>query len=137
MQCVAVRRLIEDLNFDVALRVVNTVREPDGLAMSSRNVYLSEEERAAAPALYSALCLVKAAHQGGERDAAALGRLVRQALAGSPLLQLEYFSLASTVDGRELDAVPDAGPDGGDPPTLASAAAGIGKTRLLDNVLLD
>lgn len=134
MQAIAVRRLIEDLNYDVRLRICDTVREADGLAMSSRNVRLLPLERAEAPAVYAALCAMREAHAAGERRAEALAGHARDALRAAPLLRLEYISLASTLDGRELDLLPD---EREELPSLASIAVFAGETRLLDNVLLE
>lgn len=123
-QAVIVRRMIEDLDFPTRLVVCPTVREPDGLAMSSRNVYLTDEERAAAPVLYRAL---SAARDSGSRDPQELETLVRETVASEPLVALEYVSAAdSTTLGPPAE--------GGE--ILISLAARIGKTRLIDNVLI-
>lgn len=106
------------------------MREPDGLAMSSRNVYLDSAQRAAAPAVYAALCQLKDLNQQGEHDAAALRRAAAAVIAREPLMSLDYLSLASTLDGQELDVVVPG--DG----TLASIAVRVGRTKLIDNVLL-
>ena len=147
MQCIVVRRLIEDLNFNVLLVVGDTVREADGLAMSSRNVYLSPPQRATAPAVYAALAALKDAFcTDGERcvdtlkaRAAAVLRTANAGAAKEPdeenpvRLDLEYLSLASGVSGQEYaeGASLAAGQ-----PTLASIAVRVGTTRLIDNVLL-
>ena len=135
MQCVVVRRLIEDLNFDVELVVGPTIREPDGLAMSSRNVYLSPVERAAAPAVYAALLAVSAKYDAGERSAEALHSAATRVIERERLMSLDYLSLASAIDGREL--APDAPLGVGGEPTLASIAVKLGTTRLIDNVVLE
>lgn len=132
LQCVAINRLIEDLNFNTQLVVGETVREADGLAMSSRNIYLDKTQRAAAPAVYAALCKLRDLHDKGERGPEALRAAAAAVIAREPLMALEYVSLASTVDGHEVaQQLLPAGEA-----TLASIAVRIGKTRLIDNVLL-
>ncbi len=125
------RRLLEDLNFDTRLVIGETVREPDGLAMSSRNVYLGAAERSAAPAVFAALTSLASAYERGERSTGALRAEVEGVLAREPLLSLEYLSLCSAVDGAEAEGELRAGEA-----TLASIAVKIGATRLIDNVML-
>ncbi len=127
-QIVVVRRMVRDLNMRTEIVVVPTVREPDGLARSSRNIYLSPEERAAAPVLYRALCAMERAWNVGERDGNRLRRTMRDVLMREPLAQVDYVSLA---DPETLDELADAR-DG----ALASLAVRIGRTRLIDNMLL-
>jgi pantoate--beta-alanine ligase len=123
-QAVIVARMIKDLEFPARLVVCPTVREPDGLAMSSRNVYLNDDERAAAPILYEAL---KDARDCGERVPEKLERVVRDKVSTEPLISLEYVS---AVDSSTL------GPVTAQSEILLSLAARIGKTRLIDNVLI-
>jgi pantoate--beta-alanine ligase len=122
-QAVVVRRMIEDLDFATRLAVCPTVREPDGLAMSSRNVYMNDEERAAAAVIPRALF---AARDAGSRDPGRLEEIVRQAVASEPLVDLEYVS---ANDARSLGPVTQ---ETGE--ILLSLAARVGKTRLIDNV---
>ncbi len=127
-QLAVVRRMAADLNLPVEIVACATVREPDGLAMSSRNVYLSPEERRAAPALYAALREAQARFAAGERSAEALRALIRERVATEPLLALEYVSVADPDTLVELhEARADA---------LVSLAARLGATRLIDNVTL-
>jgi pantoate--beta-alanine ligase len=122
-------RLIARMATDLALTTVvpcPTVREPDGLAMSSRNVHLSPAERAAAAVLYRALQAARARHAAGERDADAIRAIVREVLAAEPLADVEYVSLADDATLAELDRV--------DGPALLSLAVRFGSTRLIDNV---
>merc|ERR1719502_323726 len=98
MQCLVVRRLIHDLNFNVRLVVGPTVREADGLAMSSRNVYLTPEERAAAPAVYGALQRLERAYKAGERSPGALRALAAEVIGAEQLMSLQYLSFASMDD---------------------------------------
>jgi pantoate--beta-alanine ligase len=128
-QCVVIRRLVADLNFDLEVVVCPTVREPDGLAMSSRNAYLSPEERVRAAVLYRALQAAAAALAAGERDAEALRQVMGQVLAAEPLAQVDYVSIA---DPETLDEL--SGELRG--PALASLAVRIGRARLIDNLLL-
>ena len=124
-QAVLVGRMIRDLNFPVRLVVCQTVREPDGLAMSSRNAYLDAEERAAAAAISRALF---AARDTGSVDPDALEEAVREALVSEPLVVLEYVS---ANDAATLGPVK---PKTGE--VLLSLAAHVGKTRLIDNVVI-
>lgn len=127
-QAAVIRRMSEDLNFPVAIVVCPTVREPDGLALSSRNAYLNQAERRAAPVLFRALDAARSAFEGGERDAAALRSLIQKVLDAEPLASAEYVSAADPV------TLAEAGPiEGG---VLLSLAVRIGKTRLIDNMLL-
>ncbi len=119
-QVAVVERLAADLDLGVAIRVAPTVREPDGLAMSSRNVYLSPDERRAAVALSDALRLASAAYAAGERDPAALRRVLTARLDREPLIAVDY---AEAVDPASFRT----------PGTLAVVAARVGKTRLIDN----
>jgi pantoate--beta-alanine ligase len=124
-------RVISRMATDLALTTVvpcPTVREADGLAMSSRNVHLAPAERAAATVLHRALQAGRARHAAGERDAEAIRAAVRAVLAGEPLAQVEYVSLADDTTLDELDRV--------DGPALLSLAARFGTTRLIDNLAL-
>jgi len=124
-QCLVVRRLVADLALPVEIVVCPTVREPDGLAVSSRNRYLSPAERTAALALHRALAAARDAYLAGERDAAALRRRIGEVLAAEPLVRVEYVSVADAATLTELERI------GG--PALLSQAARIGTTRLIDN----
>ena len=127
-QLVLVRRLVEDLDLDIEIVGVPTVREPDGLAMSSRNGYLSAEERARAPALYRTLRVLGAAIRDGERDYAALEREGAERLRDQGLVP-DYLSVR-----RQADLEPAAA---GDRRLVILAAAYLGRARLIDNLLLD
>jgi pantoate--beta-alanine ligase len=105
-----------------------TVREPDGLALSSRNVHLAPEERAAAPILNRALDAARAAYDEGERDADVLRALMEEVLALEPLAQVEYVSVADALTLTELQRI--------EGPALLSMAVVLGTTRLLDNELV-
>lgn len=128
-QALVVRRMASDLNFPIEIVVCPIVREPDGLAMSSRNGYLTPEQRQAAPALYRALSQAVAAFRAGEREPEVLRRRMAEVLAREPLARVQYVSVAEPETLEELnDAVERA---------LLSLAVFVGKTRLIDNVLVD
>jgi len=130
LQCVVVSHLIDELNFPTRLVVGPTVREPDGLAMSSRNVYLDATQRAIAPAVYAALCKLQDVHSLGEREPEALRGAAAAVIAREPLMSLEYVSLADTADGQELKSRLGA------EDALVSIAVRLGEVKLIDNVLL-
>jgi pantoate--beta-alanine ligase len=128
-QVAVVRRLMLDLHLDdVELVVGETVREPDGLAMSSRNAYLGPEDRAAAPALHRALRTAESIAAEGERDAAVVQAAAREVIAAEPRCALEY---AAVIDPDTF--VPMTRLEG---PALLAVAARVGPARLIDNVLL-
>jgi pantoate--beta-alanine ligase len=125
-QVAVVRRMAADLSLPVEVVTCPTRREPDGLAMSSRNVYLTPDERAAAPVVYAALRSGAAAIRAGERDPAAVRDLMAGVIAAEPLAELDY---AAVVDADSF-RVPD--PLAGDLRLLA--AVRFGRARLIDNV---
>ncbi|MER3469694.1 MAG: pantoate--beta-alanine ligase [Thermoflexus sp.] len=127
-QAVVIRRMVRDLNFPVEIVVCPTVREPDGLAMSSRNTYLSPQERQAATILFRALQAAKARYEAGERDGERLREAMREVLRGEPLARVDYVSVADPETLEELSRV--------EGPALLSLAVYIGNTRLIDNLLL-
>ena len=126
-QCAVVMRLVKDLGLPVAVRVAPTVRESDGLAMSSRNAYLTPEERKAAPALFRALLATQLVHELGERKAEKLLKAFRLALESEPLLGLDSVDLVDVATMRPVEKV--------DRPVLLAAAVKVGRTRLIDNVV--
>jgi pantoate--beta-alanine ligase len=128
-QAAVIKRMVADLNLGMEIVVVSTVRERDGLAMSSRNVYLSPEERRAATILFRALNLARQLRQGGEKDAEEIRRQMTSLIQKEPLAQIDYVSIADAETLEELDLV--------DHPALASLAIRIGKTRLIDNMPLE
>jgi len=127
-QVAVLRKMTNDLNLDVELVVCPIVREPDGLAMSSRNAYLTAEQRQQALVLHRSLTRVQAAFHAGERDAAKLIEAGKQIIAQEPGARLDYFAV---IDPDTLDPVA-----GITRPTLAAVAAYVGTTRLIDNILL-
>ena len=128
-QCVVVRKLVRDFNLPVEIVVAPTVREADGLAMSSRNAYLDPEQRARAPGIYAALRQAQALFADGARDAEILRQAVREALEAITGAGVDYVSLADPDDLHELDQA-QAG-------AVLSVAVRLGATRLLDNVILE
>jgi pantoate--beta-alanine ligase len=130
-QTVVVRQMVRDLNFDLDIVVCPTVREPDGLAMSSRNKYLIGEQRPAATALNRALRAAERLWAGGTHHGEALRQAMLAVLAEEALAQVDYVSAADPITLSEWTAdIPD------DAGVLLSLAVFIGRTRLIDNVLL-
>ena len=124
-QVMVIRQMARDLAIGTEVVACPTIREADGLALSSRNVHLAPAERAAAPVLHRALLAVHAAWSRGERSGDALRATMREVLASEPLAEVEYVSIADGTTLAELDRV--------DGPALASLAARFGATRLIDN----
>jgi pantoate--beta-alanine ligase len=127
-QGVVVRKMVADLDVPVEIRVAPTVREPDGLAMSSRNRYLDEAERAQAVCVSDALRLCAERFQGGERDTAALKRLMQGRIEREPAARVDYVEIA-----RPETLEPAGRAEAGD---VALVAAFVGETRLIDNRVL-
>ncbi|MFZ5819012.1 MAG: pantoate--beta-alanine ligase [Chloroflexota bacterium] len=128
-QAAVIRRMALDLNFPIQIVTCPTVREADGLAMSSRNAYLSPEERQAATVLFRALGAAQAAYENGERRAETLRQVVQDVLAGEPRAQVQYVSCADAETLQELETVSGK--------ALLSLAVLVGKTRLIDNFVLE
>jgi len=128
-QVVVIKRMAADLNMGIEIVVVPTVRESDGLAMSSRNIYLSPREREAATILFKALTLARQLSQGGEKDAEKIRRQMTSLIQKEPLAQIDYVSIADPETLEELNLI--------DCTALASLAVRIGKTRLIDNMPLE
>jgi pantoate--beta-alanine ligase len=128
-QLVVIKKMASDLNMGLEIVAVPTVREPDGLAMSSRNTYLTKEERQAAVVLWKALCLVRGQWSNGENDAAVLRREMTSLIQREPFANIDYVSVADPDTLEELDTVGDR--------ALVSLAVRIGKTRLIDNTILE
>jgi pantoate--beta-alanine ligase len=129
-QAVVIRRMIKDLNFPVVPVICPTVRETDGLALSSRNAYLNPEERKAATVLYRALVSAKNSYENGERVGDVLRAVMQSAVDSEPLAEAEYVSATDPETLRELKTI-ESGSG-----VLLSMAVRIGKTRLIDNMLL-
>ncbi len=127
-QAAVIRRMARDLDFPVEIVICPIVREPDGLAMSSRNVYLDPEQRKAATVLYRSLSAAKQAYQAGERDAEEIRETMKEVLRKEPLAEVQYVSCADYDTLEELETVSGR--------ALLSLAVLIGKTRLIDNMVL-
>jgi pantoate--beta-alanine ligase len=127
-QVAVLRKMVTDLNLDVEMVVCPIVRENDGLAMSSRNAYLSPEQRQQALVLNRSLRRVQSAVEAGERDAAKLVEIGKQVLATEPGARLDYFAI---VDPDTLDPVTDLSRG-----ALIAVAAHVGPTRLIDNIVV-
>jgi pantoate--beta-alanine ligase len=127
-QVVVLQRMVQDLNFPVEIVVCPTLREVDGLALSSRNAYLSADERKAAPVLFRALSAAKNKYDSGERDADVLRAILNSMIQSEPLAKEQYVSAADPRTLRELQKI--------DKGVLLSMAVRIGKARLIDNILI-
>src|SRR6266487_2156314 len=127
-QAAVIRQMVRDLNFPIEIVVCPIVREPDGLAMSSRNVYLDPEQRKAATVLSRSLRAAKKAYESGENNADQLRQIMKDLLASEPLAQIQYISCADYDSLEELETVTRK--------ALLSMAVFIGKTRLIDNFVL-
>jgi pantoate--beta-alanine ligase len=127
-QALVIRRMVVDLNVNLEVIVVPTAREGDGLAMSSRNIYLNPQERQAATVLYKALSQAQQLLQKGEKDAELLRQAMTSTITKEPLAEIDYVSIADAQTFEELSRI--------DRPVVASLAVRIGKTRLIDNILL-
>lgn len=128
-QAAVIRQITRDLNFPLEIVVCPTVREADGLAMSSRNKYLDGEERKAATILFRALSAAKSAYDGGERNAERLCAIMKDTLGTEPRAQTQYVSCADYDTLEELELIKGK--------TLLSMAVMLGKTRLIDNFVLE
>jgi len=128
-QLAVIRKMVADLNMGVEIVDVPTVREPDGLAMSSRNSYLSPEERRAATVLWRSLSRARELFDGGERRAEVIRGGMRDVLASEPLAEVEYVSVADAEMLAELETIQDRA-------AMVSLAVRIGRTRLIDNVII-
>ncbi|MDP6101078.1 MAG: pantoate--beta-alanine ligase [Dehalococcoidia bacterium] len=127
-QVVVIQKIVADLDFNLEVVVCPTVREPDGLAMSSRNSYLDSEQRRAALVLYHSLQKAQREYSAGVRDAGRIRREMAEILQSEQLAEVDYISVASPLTMEELDTVEDQ--------ALVSLAVKIGKTRLIDNIVL-
>jgi pantoate--beta-alanine ligase len=128
-QNVVIKKMVAELNMNVSVVICPTVRETDGLAMSSRNVYLSPAERSEAPVLYKALSTAHVMWAEGEKDASRLRQAMTEIIRQKPLANIEYISIANALSLGELEKV--------EPPAAISLAVRFGRTRLIDNISLD
>ncbi len=127
-QVVVIQKMVKDLNMNLVVVVVPTQREPDGLAMSSRNVYLNPQERQAAVVLWRSMNLARGLWEEGERDAGRIRQEMLDFISREPLARVDYVSIADPLTLKELTRL--------DGPALISMAVYLGKTRLIDNTTL-
>jgi pantoate--beta-alanine ligase len=128
-QVVVIKRMVTDLNMNLEIVVVPTVRESDGLAMSSRNTYLNSKERQAATILFTALTVARRLWLSGGKDAEKIRRQMTALIEKEPLGRIDYVSIADAETLEELHLI--------DHPAVVSLAVRIGKTRLIDNMPLE
>jgi pantoate--beta-alanine ligase len=129
-QATVIKRLVRDLAFETEIIVLPTVREDSGLAISSRNLYLSSEEQEAAAVIHQALAKAKAAYKEGERSAGRLAEIVRTTIEAEPSARLDYVSISDAETLEKLDKLDER-------TILIAVAVYIGKTRLIDNTVLN
>lgn len=129
-QTMIIKRLVRDLTFDTEIVVLPTMREDSGLAMSSRNAYLSNDEREAARIIHRSLVKAKEAYKGGERSAGKLVDLIRKNVETEPHARLDYVHVSGADNLDKLEKLDDQ-------PVLITIAAFVGKTRLIDNILMN
>ena len=127
-QLAVICRMVSDLGLNLDIVPVPTVREPDGLAMSSRNIFLTAEERKAALVLWKALCVARGHWEKGQRDVASLRKEMASLIEHEPFATIDYISIADPETLEEIDVI--------DRPALVSLAVRIGGTRLIDNTML-
>ena len=127
-QVLVITKMVQELRMGLEIIALPTVREADGLAVSSRNAYLKPEERKAATVLYRSLCLAKELNSHGEKNAEHIRQKMRELIESEPLATVDYISIADTETLEEMEEIR--------PPALASLAVRIGKTRLIDNVVV-
>ena len=128
-QAAVIRQMAKDLNFPVEIVICPIVREPDGLAMSSRNTYLKPEERQAATVLFRALSAAKVACEAGEKNGDRLRKIMSDTINAEPLAKLQYVSCADYDTLEELEVITGK--------ALLSLAVYVGKTRLIDNFVIE
>jgi pantoate--beta-alanine ligase len=127
-QLAVICKMVSDLELNLDIVAVPTVREPDGLAMSSRNIHLTAEERKAALVLWKALCLARGHWEKGQREVASLRQEMASLIEHEPFANIDYISIADPETLEEIDVI--------DRPALVSLAVRIGGTRLIDNTML-
>jgi len=129
-QGLIIKRLVKDLAFDTEIVVLPTVREDSGLAISSRNLYLTQDEQKSAAVIHQALMRAKTAYKEGERSAGRLETLVRSTIEVEPRARVDYVSVTDAETLERIDKIDER-------PILIAVAAYIGKTRLIDNTILN
>jgi pantoate--beta-alanine ligase len=127
-QAAVIRQMTRDLSYPIEIKIVPTVREDDGLALSSRNTYLNTEQRKAATVLYRALRTAEKAYLDGERNASTIRQMISRVIETEPLANIQYVSCADLATLAELETISHG--------ALLSMAVYVGKTRLIDNWIL-
>lgn len=127
-QVAVIRKMVRDLNMDIEIKAMPIIRERDGLAMSSRNVYLSESERREALVLHEALDKAASLVKLGERDPKKILRAAKDLIAQNPLVRIDYVSIVDTKDLKDVSVISEE--------ALIALAAFVGKTRLIDNIIV-
>ncbi len=128
-QLAVITRMVMDLNMDIQIIGASTVREPDGLAMSSRNAYLNEEERKSALCLKKSIDLAEEMARKGETNAKNIKKAIKEFIAGHPFTEIDYVSLCDPVTLEDVEHLSDR--------TLLALAVRVGKTRLIDNKVIE
>jgi pantoate--beta-alanine ligase len=128
-QAIVIRKMVEDLNMPLQIVVCPTIREPDGLAMSSRNQYLNKDQRQQAAALYQSLQRCRELVSGGERESATLVSAIKAILSPQPDIEIQYVSIVDIRSLRPLTHIKDQ--------ALAAIAVQLGPARLIDNIVVD
>jgi pantoate--beta-alanine ligase len=129
-QALVIRRLVKDLAFETEIVVLPIIREDSGLAISSRNLYLTPDEQHSATVIHKALVQAKNAYKDGERNASRLIELIRSTVETEPRARLDYITVADAETLEKIERLDDR-------PTLVALAAYVGKTRLIDNMILN
>jgi pantoate--beta-alanine ligase len=129
-QALVIRRLVKDLAFDTEIVILPIVREDSGLAISSRNLYLTADEQKSATVIHKALVQAKNAFKDGERNVHRLMELIRSTVESEPRARLDYVTIADAETLEKIDRIDER-------PTLIALAAYVGKTRLIDNTILN
>ncbi|MFC1667600.1 pantoate--beta-alanine ligase [Candidatus Omnitrophota bacterium] len=128
-QVIVIKRMVEDLNMPIKIKTMSTIREKDGIAMSSRNTYLTPEQRKQALSIYRALKLAKDSYRKGERDSKKIIRRMRKEILAETHMKVDYISIVDIKRLRSVNRISNK--------ALVAVAAKIGKTRLIDNVVLN
>jgi pantoate--beta-alanine ligase len=127
-QALVIQKMVADLNMNLEVIVCPTIREKDGLAMSSRNTYLTDSERLSAPVLYRSLCMARDMFAKGERDAGIIRKAMADLISQEPAAKINYVSIADMQTLDEVDTIKSK--------ALVSLAVRLGKPRLIDNIVL-
>lgn len=128
-QVLVIQRMAKDLNMDVDVVIMPTVREADGLAMSSRNTYLTPKQRTAATILFRSLREAEAKIKNGQRDTNAIIQFINQTIANEPLANIDYIAIVDTEELKPIEIINGR--------TLIALAIRVGKTRLIDNIIVE